>query len=45
MEKFDVTSALAVVESKRCLSRVENIAAARTRVGVRGSQSSNAAAK
>ena len=45
MEKFDVTSAHAVVESKRCFSRVENIAAVRTRVSVCGSQFSNAAAK
>ena len=45
MEKFAATSARGVVESKRCFSRVENIAAARTRVGVCGSQSSNAAAK
>ena len=45
MEKFAATSACGVVESKRCLSRIENIAAARTRVGVRGSQFSNAAAK
>ena len=45
MEKFAATSARGVMESKRCFSRVENIAAVRTRVGVHGSQSSNAAAK
>ena len=39
-----MTSACAVMESKKCLSRVENIAAASTRVGDHASQVSNAAA-
>ena len=45
MEKFAATSVRGVVESNRCLSRIENIAAARTRVGVRGLHLSNASAK
>ena len=43
-QKFDATSARAVVSSNKCFSRVENIAVASTRVGVRASQVSNAAA-
>ena len=45
MEKFAATSARGVVESNRCFSEVENIAAARTHVGVRGLHFSNVAAK
>ena len=45
MEKFAATSARGVVESNKCFSKVENIAAARTHVGVRGSHFLNAAAK
>ena len=44
IQKFDVTSAHAVVSSNKCFSRVENIAVASTRVGVRASQVANAAA-
>ena len=45
MEKFAATSARGVVKSNRCFSKVENIAAARTRVGVHGPHFLNAAAK
>ena len=44
IQKFNATSARAVVSSNKCFSRVENIAAASTRVGVRASQVSNASA-
>ena len=44
MQKFDATSARAVVSSNKCFSRVENTAVASTRVGIRGLQVSNRAA-
>ena len=44
IRKLDVTSALGVVSSNKCFSRVQNTAAASTRVGVCASQVSNTAA-
>ena len=44
MQKLVATSALGVVSSNKCFSRVQKTAAASTRVGVHASQVSNTAA-
>ena len=44
IQKLDATSALGVVSSNKCFSKVQNTAAASTRVGVHASQVSNTAA-
>ena len=44
IQKLDATSALGVISSNKCFSKVQNTAAASTRVGVRASQVSNTAA-